>query len=131
MPAKMPAAKAPAIPARKGELAFTLAGKPATLRASLRAAQMVNDGCGGFIGALEGLSRFNINTFTIVLGAGLGAKDQPALDKVGEQVFATGLADLSGPATKFVQMLMNGGREPGEKADAAPKGEAAAEGNAD
>lgn len=130
--AKMPTTKAPTVPARKGELAITLAGEAVTLRATLRAAQMVNDGCGGFRGALEGIARFDLNAVTLVVAAGIGAKDQAAVDDVGRKVFSTGLGDLAAPTTRFVTMLMNGGRDPGEKADdATSKGEAAAEGNGD
>lgn len=131
MPAKMPEPKAPSIPVRKGELQITLDGKPRTLRATLRAAQMVNDGFGGFRAALEGVTRFDMNTFSVVIGAGLNTKTQEDLNKVAEQVYATGLAELSGPVTKFISMLMNGGRDPAEKTDPKDKGGAEVEGNGD
>lgn len=106
-------------PVNAGEVRITLAGEDRVLRSSLRAARIVSTGQDGFVGALQRLSRFDLDAFVSIIAAGLGREPKD----VEEAVFETGLPDLVEPTSKYVGYLMRGGREataPGEAE--APKG---------
>lgn len=97
----------------EGEVEVTLAGKPAVLRSTLRAAKTVDAKCGGFQSAYSRLAAFNMEAYAIVVAAGLGKQPH----EVEDAVYQTGMTDLIGPLSEFVTLLMNGGRKPGKEAD--------------
>lgn len=93
-----------------GEVEITLAGVKHTLRCSLRAARTVSALSGGFSGAYQGLSGYNLSTYTAIVAAGLDKRGNDA-SKVEEQVYETGLEPLTAPLSRYLGLLMNGGRE--------------------
>ena len=101
------------------EVEIELSGKKCTLRCSLRAARTVSALSGGFTGAFEGLSRYNLATYGAIVAAGLDKRTGADLAEVEESVYATGLEALTAPLVRFVSLLMNGGREPKSEDDAA------------
>lgn len=97
-----------------------LNGKTETLKTSLRAARTINGACGDFMNALDGLNKFNMTAYTIIIAAGLDKKPSD----VEEAVFSTGLVELTGPLSRFVNALAHGGRDPDAKTEGgAPVGE--------
>ncbi|ABS68941.1 conserved hypothetical protein [Xanthobacter versatilis] len=101
------------MPANPGEVEVTLDGKAFVLRSTLRAAKEVSASAGGFIGAYQRLAAFDFSTYVAIVAAGLGKRSSD----VEDAVYATGIAPLSAPLSRFVQLLANGGKEPEE-----PKG---------
>lgn len=104
-----------------GNVEIELDGEIVTLRPSLRAAQTLSRQADGLIGAIERVSRFDLDTLTSVTALGLGreAKD------VAEAVWSTGASTLAPKAIKFLGMLSNGGRpaddSSGGEGDADPR----------
>lgn len=100
------------MPANLGEVEITLNGRREVLRCSLRAARTVSLANGGFTGAFEGLARFNFSAYTALIAAGLNKQSAKEVEELQADLYATGLQSLDPPLTRFVTMLMNGGREP-------------------
>lgn len=96
-----------------GEVDITLNGKAVTLRSSLKAAKMVNAG-GGFSEVLKKLSVFDQDYYTIVVAAGLTKK--PA--DVEDDVYLTGLTNLTESLSEYVKLLANGGKPLSANGDA-------------
>ena len=89
-----------------------LNGKTYTLRPSLGAAKTVNGLHGGFVGVYAALQRFDMTTFAAVICAGTGTKKPDSVAEVEEAVWQAGLEPLLPPLSRYVTILMNGGREP-------------------
>lgn len=108
--------------ANQGEVEIVLDGETHVLRSTLRAAKEVSASAGGFIGAYQRLATFDFSTYVAIVAAGLGKK----VSDVEGKVYATGIAPLSAPLSRFVQLLANGGKEPKEieEGEAVPSGEA-------
>lgn len=107
-----------------GEVEITLAGTKYTLRCSLRAARTVSALSGGFSAAFQGLSGFNMATYVAIVAAGLDKRGNDAAD-VEKQVYETGLEALTAPLSRYLGLLMNGGREAAastDEGDASPNG---------
>lgn len=93
-----------------GEVEITLAGTRQVLRCSLRAARTVSALAGGFSGAYQGLSGYSLAIYTAIVGAGLDKRGNDAA-LVEKQVYDTGLETLTAPLSRYLGLLMNGGRE--------------------
>lgn len=103
-----------------GEVEITLAGKKLTLRCSLRAARTVSGMSGGFMEAYRRIAGYDMATYVALVAAGLDKRGEAAVG-IEEQVYDTGLEALMAPLTKYVGLLMNGGREVrSEDADTGP-----------
>ena len=100
-----------------GEVEITLNGRACTLRCSLRAARAVSGMSGGFAGAFDGISRFNFSIYAAIVAAGLDKRTSSELSDIEEDVFKNGLESLVAPLTRYVTLLMHGGREPSADAD--------------
>ena len=93
------------------EVEITLGDTAYTLKPSLRAARLVS-AMDGFVGAYQRLQRFDFATFVAIIAAGLPQRSPADMKALEEEVFATGVDPLFEPLTKFVNMLMSGGRDP-------------------
>lgn len=93
-----------------GEVEITLAGVKQQLRCSLRAARTVSALSGGFSAAYQGLSGYNLSIYTAIVAAGLDKRGNDAA-AVEKQVYETGLEGLAAPLSRYLGLLMNGGRE--------------------
>lgn len=96
-----------------------LNGKSETLKTSLRAARVINGMLGSYIDALERLRKFDLSAYVAIIAAALDKKP----GDVEEAVFSTGLSDLIGPLSRYVDSLASGGRDPSAKTEGATSGE--------
>lgn len=94
-----------------GEVEIVLSGTRQTLRCTVRAARTVSAISGGFVAAYQRLRDYDMATYVTIVAAGLDARGDAA-NKIEERVYETGLDSLTAPLTKYVGLLMNGGREP-------------------
>lgn len=89
-----------------GDVTIVLDGEEVTLRPSLKAAQGVSRLSGGILGAVEALSRFDLDVLVNVVALGLGKKPS----EVEEAVWRTGVSELAPRAIEFATIIANGGR---------------------
>lgn len=89
-----------------GNVSITLDDEEVVLRPTLRAAQTLSRQADGLMGAIERVSRFDLDTITSVVALGL---DKPTKD-VADAVWRTGVSDLAPAAIRFLGILANGGR---------------------
>jgi hypothetical protein len=87
------------------EVEIKLNEKTETLRCSLGAAKKVNS-AGSFGDVLVALSKFDMSAYILVVSAGLGKK--PA--EVENDVYLTGMPNLTELLARYVELLANGGR---------------------
>lgn len=89
-----------------GNVDITLDGEAVTLKPTLKAAQTLSRQTDGLMGAIERVTRFDLDTITsvVALGSGREVKD------VADAVWRTGVSDLAPAAIKFLGILANGGR---------------------
>lgn len=87
------------------DVEIMLRGKPVALAPTLTAAKRVNAISSGFSGVLVQLASFNLEAYVGIVAAGLNKK----ANEVEEDVFATGLPNLTEKLTEFVILLSNGG----------------------
>lgn len=93
-----------------GEVEISLGGVKHVLRCSLRAARTVSALSGGFSAAYQGLSGYNLAVYVAIVAAGLDKRGNDAA-QIERQVYETGLEALTAPLSKYLGLLMNGGRE--------------------
>ena len=74
-----------------GNVVITLDGEEAVLRPSLKAAQTLSRQTDGLMGAIERVTRFDLDTLTSVIALGV---DKPSKE-VAEAVWRTGVSDLA------------------------------------
>lgn len=89
-----------------GNVDLELDGETVTLRPTLKAAQTLSRRTDGLIGAIERVSRFDLDTVVAVVALGI---DKPEKD-VAERVWRTGVNEIAPHAIKFLGILANGGR---------------------
>lgn len=87
------------------EVEITLNGKSETLRPSLGAAKRVN-ALGGFMNVHSKLQAYDFDYFVAVIAAGLEKKSAD----IESAVYKTGLPNLLGDVSSFVNLLANGGK---------------------
>lgn len=92
-----------------GEVTFTLAGQPATLSPTLRAALRLSALHGNFGALLAKLEAYDLKAATDTVQYGLGRPDNE-MKQTTEEVFATGLVDLTPHLISYVIRLANGGK---------------------
>ena len=91
------------------DINITLAGQPATLSPTLGAAIRLNTLHGNFGSLLAKLEAYDLKAAAETVNYGLGRA--PAdLERTTEEVFATGLVDLTPNLIGFVIRLANGGK---------------------
>jgi hypothetical protein len=104
-----------------GEVEITLGKEKHTLRCTLKAARTVSALSGGFAAAFRGLNDYSLATYTAIVAAGLDKRGTDAAN-VELLVYQTGLDSLTTPLARYVNLLMNGGREPGDVVEGADVG---------
>jgi hypothetical protein len=93
-----------------GNVDFELDGKQVTLKPTLRAAQAISRQAGGIGGALDAVSRMDVDVITSLVALGLGKEPKD----VAEKVWRTGYPKVSPHVIKFLSIIANGGRAPAE-----------------
>ena len=108
--------------AKAAVVELNLGDRTLVLTPTLRAARDINSKCGSLGEAMRGAQAMNIAVYGIVIQAGAGLDDAEA-EALGEELFAHGLAKLTGPVARFLMLCLTGGREPEkDKKKAADKG---------
>jgi hypothetical protein len=93
---------------------ITILGEKKELRPTLRAAKIVNSSFApkGFQSAYEAIQRGDNDALVQIVAAGLDVRKPDDAKKLEEDMFLTGFFTFIGPATAFVTLLGNGGRDP-------------------
>lgn len=89
-----------------GNVDITLDGEAVTLKPTLKAAQTLSRQTDGLMGAIERVTRFDLDTITSVVALGTGRE----VKEVADAVWRTGVSDLAPSAIKYLGILANGGR---------------------
>jgi hypothetical protein len=92
-----------------GNVEIELDGEIRILKPSLQAAQAISRQKGGIMAAIRSAGDFDFDTIVNVIALGLGVSGKEARD-LPEQVYSTGLPDLSGPVIRYLSIIANGGR---------------------
>lgn len=97
------------------------------LRPKLGVMRAVSRLQGGFVGVLRKINDRDYDTMANIICLGTGATSKAATEEAEEAIFAHGIDELVKPLTRYVLVLMNGGRDPDLKtakvdADEAPAG---------
>jgi hypothetical protein len=92
-----------------GNVEIELDGETVVLKPTLRAAQTISRQNGGILGAVDRVSKFDLDTLTQVVALGLNATGKDA-ETIPDKVWSTGMTDLVGPVTRYLSILANGGR---------------------
>lgn len=93
-----------------GNVEIELDGESVVLRPTLKAAQTISRQAGGIMGAVQSISRFDVDVLTTVIALGLGRD----VKDTAEPVWRTGVSTLAPKAIQFLTVLANGGRPPEE-----------------
>lgn len=94
-----------------GNVEIELDGEAVTMRPSLKAAQTISRDAGGIMGAAEAVIRLDFDVINRIVALGLGKEPKDTED----QVWRTGIANLSPKVNRFLTVLANGGRPPKEQ----------------
>lgn len=94
-----------------GNVEIELDGETAVLKPSLRAAQTISRDAGGIMGAAEAVIRLDFDVINRIVALGLGKEPKDTED----QVWRTGISELSPKVNRFLTILANGGRPPKDK----------------
>lgn len=92
-----------------GNVDIELDGETVTLRPTLKAAQTISRQAGGIVKAIEAIGKFDLDAMVGVIQLGLNLSNKDAAN-LAEKVWATGMAELSGPVINYLSILANGGR---------------------
>lgn len=91
-----------------GNVEIDLDGERVTLKPSLKAAQTTSRQAGGIIGAVDAVTKFDLDAITNIIALGLGKEPK----EVADAVWRTGVANLAPSVVAFLTVLANGGRHP-------------------
>lgn len=89
-----------------GNVEIELDGEPIVLKPTLKAAQTLSRQADGLLGAVQRVSRFDLDTITQVIALGSGQK----VTEVADAVWRTGVTELAEPVIRYISVLSNGGR---------------------
>lgn len=106
-----------------GDVSITLldpGGSPEqlVLRPNYNAARTISAQSGGLLGAIERVSKLDLEVITqvITLGLGYGTSSQRGPKDLPQRIYATGLTDDTGGLAErcvlYLQVLMSGGQMP-------------------
>ncbi len=99
---------------------FELDGEEVTLKPTFLAASRIPKVFGGYMPAIEAISKLDPGAMETVLAFGLGltAHGQKQMN-LPEKIYATGFAKVAAPCIEFLTILMNGGKRPSENTEEA------------
>lgn len=102
-----------------GTTEVSLGGRELLLVPTLRAVRTIEARFGGLRGASERLRAVGVDAVAIVIGAGIGMEDPKELEKLAEEIWQHGAADLVPAATAYLFALYNPrGGDPGKPPEA-------------
>lgn len=93
------------------EVTFTLGDEEVTLKPTFLAATRIPKAFGGYMPAIDAISKLDPNAMEVVIahGMGLTPHGQKGLD---EKIYRTGCPVVAAPCLEFITILMNGGKKP-------------------
>lgn len=100
------------------EVEIDLNGEIITLKCTLEAATRINTHFAGFGKAYDRVVQMDLDAYVALIRHGAGL-DANAAKELPPRIFRAGLANLTGPLSRYVALLISGGRasgadEPGE-----------------
>ncbi len=115
-----------------GFVDITLNGETYQMKATIKAARLISARYEGFGSAIALVSQLRLDATTDIVKIGLGLTEREFKEMdIDNAVWRAGLPNLAGPLTRYLMMLINGGRSPsgddddeGEAKRDAPAGEA-------
>lgn len=102
--------------------------EPITLKPSYHAARTLSGLSGGLMGALERVTKLDVDAVVQIISLGMGSTPtrRPPKD-LGERVYATGLTDDTGALAErcvtYLRVLMNGGQMPQDGGEGGDEGD--------
>ena len=93
---------------------ITIGGKKCELKCTLNAAMTVSDEFGGLVPALQAVQSANLRSTFAVIYAGLGVTDLQEQEEIAEKVYAGGVKNTADPLFKYLNLIFNGGKTPGQ-----------------
>lgn len=105
-----------------GDVEFELAGETVTLKPTFLAATRIPKQFGGYMPAIDLVSKLDPAAMQSVIAHGMGLTNhgQKGLD---DRIWRTGYAKVAAPCIEFLTVLMNGGKKPNESETEEAKGE--------
>ncbi|MEO3387320.1 hypothetical protein [Mesorhizobium sp. CAU 1741] len=99
------------------DITIELEGQEYTLRSSLKAASAISSHFGGFIGAYQQLANGNLQACQYIIRQGIPASETRNIstEELNGMVYRSGIVKLSGPLSRYISRLQNGGRDPDEE----------------
>lgn len=96
-----------------------VAGKTYTLEPTLKAVRQICGAYGGILSAFQQVGQVNpgVSAAIIVFGAGINLKEQEEIDAFEEAVWRTPRSDYANGITKYLGLLLNGGKPPEEETE--------------
>jgi hypothetical protein len=97
------------------EVTFELGGEEVTLKPTFYAASRIPKHFGGYMPAIDAISKLDPNAMQVVIAHGLQLTQigQKGLD---EKIYAAGYPKVAAPCIEFLTILMNGGKRATEEA---------------
>ncbi len=96
-----------------GDVPVTIDGEQLVFRPTLHAVKILSQQ-GGLAGMIQRCSVLDFDAILMVTIAGLGLTGNGSKD-LPEKIYRTGLFRMSAACIKFINVLANGGRPPGEQ----------------
>lgn len=93
------------------EVTFELGGEEVTLKPTFLAASRIPKAFGGYMPAIDAISKLDPNAMETVVafGMGLTPHGQKQLN-LPEKIYETGYPKVAAPCIEFLTILMNGGK---------------------
>lgn len=97
------------------EVTFELGGEEVTLKPTFLAASRIPKVFGGYMPAIEAISKLDPNAMEVVIAHGMGLTPHGQKQfNIPEKIYGTGFAKVAAPCIEFLTILMNGGKRPTE-----------------
>ena len=88
-----------------------LGGEKRELKPTLNAATRLARLPGGLVGVMNSLRNYELDIYVAVLAHGVGFTQQ-GQKGLEQKVFDAGMSNLIGPCSRYIMLLINGGRDP-------------------
>lgn len=102
------------------EVTFELGGEEVTLKPTFLAASRIPKAFGGYMPAIDAISKLDMSAMEVVIahGMGLTPHGQKQLN-IPEKIYQSGIAKVAAPCVEFLTILMNGGKRPSDETEEA------------
>lgn len=101
------------------EVTFTLGDEEVTLKPTFLAATRIPKAFGGYMPAIDAISKLDPNAMEVVVAHGMGLTPHGQKQmNLPERIYQTGYPLVAAPCIEFLTILMNGGKKPTETEEA-------------